>query len=196
VPTMKKNKLQDTNNHPSRITITNKFEALRHAETEGNTKHERKDPAPPPIFVPGITNLQRLPATIEQVVNSLNYTLKIINNDTIKIINKLEYHKAIIDILKEKKVEFHTYQPRQQRAYSVVIKNLHHSVQQELVREDIEQMGHKIRNLWNIRHRVTGIPLSLFILDIEPAANNSEIYHILIEYLQNVRVKIKPPHQK
>jgi hypothetical protein len=97
VPTMKKNRLQETNNHPPQITITNKFEALRHAETEGNIKHERKDTAPPPIFVPGITNIQRLTATIEQVVNRLNYTLKIINSDTIKIMtNKLEYHKAII----------------------------------------------------------------------------------------------------
>jgi hypothetical protein len=71
---MKKNKLQETNNHPPQITITNNFEALRHAEIEGDTKPERKDPAPPPIFVPGITNLQRLTATIEQVVNRLNYT--------------------------------------------------------------------------------------------------------------------------
>jgi hypothetical protein len=76
------------------------------------------------------------------------------------------YQKTIIDILKEKKVEFHTYQPRQQRAYKVVIRNIHHSVQQELVREDIERMGHKIRNLWDIRHRVSGNPLSLFFLDI------------------------------
>jgi predicted transcriptional regulator len=52
--------------------------------------------------------MQRLAAKIEQVVNRLNYTFKIINNDTIKIIlNKLEYHKAIIDIIKEKKVKFH-----------------------------------------------------------------------------------------
>jgi hypothetical protein len=86
VPTMKKNKLQETNSHPPQLTINNKFEALQHAETEGNTKHERKDPAPPPIFVPGITNMQRLTATIEQVVKRVNYTLKIINNDTIKII--------------------------------------------------------------------------------------------------------------
>jgi hypothetical protein len=43
--------------------------------------------------------MQRLIATIEQVINSLNYTLKIVNNDTIKIVtNKLEYHKTIIDI--------------------------------------------------------------------------------------------------
>jgi hypothetical protein len=63
VPTMKKNKLQGTNNHPPQIRLTDKFEALRHAETEGNTEHKRKDPAPPPIFVPGITNMQRLTAT-------------------------------------------------------------------------------------------------------------------------------------
>jgi hypothetical protein len=57
--------------------------------------------------------MQRLTATIEQVVNRLNYSLKIINNDTIKIItNKLEYHKEIKDILKDKKVEFHTDHPR------------------------------------------------------------------------------------
>jgi hypothetical protein len=91
--------------HQAQIMTTNKFEALQHAETEGNTKHERKDPAPPLIFVPGITNMQRLTATIEQVVNRLNYTLKIISNNIIKIItNKVEYHKTIIDILKEKNV--------------------------------------------------------------------------------------------
>jgi hypothetical protein len=106
----------------------------------------------------------------------------------------LEYLKTIIDILKEKKVEFHTCPPRQQRAYRVVIRNLHHSVQQELVREDTERMGHKIINLWNIRHRVTGNPLSFFFLDTEPAANNSEICHI--EFQQNMRVKIERPLQK
>jgi hypothetical protein len=51
-----------------------------------------------------------LTATSEQVINRLNYSLKIINSNTIKIITKkLEYHKMITDILKEKKVEFHTY---------------------------------------------------------------------------------------
>jgi hypothetical protein len=55
-------------------------------------------------------------------------------------------------------------------------------------------MGHKIRNLWNIRHRFSGNTLSLFFLEIEPAANNSDIYHA--EYLQNMRVKIEPPNQK
>jgi hypothetical protein len=105
----------------------------------------------------------------------------------------LEYHKTIKDLLKEKEVEFQTHQPRQQCAYRVVIGNLHPTVQQELVRGDIERMGHKIRKLWNIRHRVSGNPFSLFFLDFTPTTNNSEIYHI--KYLQNMSVKIEPPHQ-
>jgi hypothetical protein len=73
---MKKRKLQDTKNHLTHLTTTNKCEHQRHAETEGYTWHERKDPAPPPIFFLGIRNMQWLTATIEQLVNRLNYTLK------------------------------------------------------------------------------------------------------------------------
>jgi hypothetical protein len=116
VSTLKKNKPQGTNNSTTQIITTNKSEPLRHAETEGNSGHERKDPAQPPIFVAWITHLQRLTATSKQVVvvNRSNCALKIINSDTIKITtNQLENHKTITDILKEKKVEFHIYQPRQ-----------------------------------------------------------------------------------
>jgi hypothetical protein len=48
VPTMKKNKRLETNIHTPQITTTNKSEALRHAQTEGNTKHEKMEPAPTP----------------------------------------------------------------------------------------------------------------------------------------------------
>jgi hypothetical protein len=58
----------------------------------------------------------------------------------------------------------------------------------------MERIGHKIRNLLNIRHGVGGNLLSLFFLYADPAVNNGEIYHI--EYLQNMRVQIEPPHQK
>jgi hypothetical protein len=64
----KRTRLQNTNSHPTQLTTTNKFEALRHADTEGNARHEREDPAPTPIFVPPITNMQWLTATTEQVV--------------------------------------------------------------------------------------------------------------------------------
>jgi hypothetical protein len=78
--------------------------------------------------------------------------------------------------------------------YRVVIRNLHHSVQQEEVRQETERLGHKIIILWNIRHRVTGNLLSLLFPSLEPANNNNEICRI--EYLKNTRVQIGPHHQK
>jgi hypothetical protein len=51
----------------------------------------------------------------------------------------------------------------------------------------------KIRNLWNIRHRVTGNPLSIYFLDVKPAANNSETHYI--ECLKYMRAKIQTLYQ-
>jgi hypothetical protein len=139
--------------------------------------------------------MQRLTATIERVVNRLNYIFKIIKNGTIKIMtNKSDYHKIIIDMLKDKTGKFHAYKPRQQRACRVVIRNIRHSVEQELLREGIERMGHKIRKYESSDTGSLTTPLSLFFLDIEPAANNSEIYYT--EYLKKYEVQTEPPHQK
>jgi hypothetical protein len=68
VSTLKKNKPQGTHNSSTHIITTNDFEPQRLADTEGSTKRERNQPAPSPIFVPGITNMQQLTATVEQVV--------------------------------------------------------------------------------------------------------------------------------
>jgi hypothetical protein len=54
----------------------------------------------------------------------------------------------------------------------VVVRNLHNSPQQELMKEESERLGHKIRNRWIIKHRVTGYPLSLFFSGVEIAAND------------------------
>jgi hypothetical protein len=46
-------------NNPRQITTTNDFEPLRQAGIKGNSRHETKEPAVPPIFVPGTTVMQR-----------------------------------------------------------------------------------------------------------------------------------------
>jgi hypothetical protein len=49
---------------------------------------------------------------------------------------------------------------------------MHYSIEQEKLINEIEAHSHKVWNLWNIKHRVTGRPLSLFFVDLEPADNN------------------------
>jgi hypothetical protein len=93
---LKKNEPQGTDNSSTQKTSANNYEPLHQAETEGETEHEGKDPAPPPIFIPGITYVQRITATIEQVINRSDYTLKIINSDTMKIITNWNITKKEI----------------------------------------------------------------------------------------------------
>jgi hypothetical protein len=64
---------QGTNNNPTRITTSNNSEPQRHTENKGNSRHERENPALPPIFVPGTTNMQQLTAVTEEVVNRSHY---------------------------------------------------------------------------------------------------------------------------
>jgi hypothetical protein len=73
----------NTHNYFSRLT----------SEEDTDNIQRRKQPAPTPIFVPGIKNAQRLMTMIEEKIRRKDYTVKIIN-DTIKILTtKLEDHK-------------------------------------------------------------------------------------------------------
>jgi len=60
----------------------------------------------------------------------------------------------------------HTYQPKEERSYRVVIKYLHHSVDVQ------DKQGYKVRNIINTKHRVTKDSLNLFFVDLEPSDNN------------------------
>lgn len=72
---------------------------------------------PYPIFIPRGNRCQKsLTPLIEDTVNRIDDTLKTTSNNTIKITtSKFEQHRNVINMLKNKKVEFHTCKPRHQR---------------------------------------------------------------------------------
>jgi hypothetical protein len=109
--TPKRNKTQ-MNTSPEILTQSNRYTILTNEENTSNDNNlqKQKDPAPPPMFIPGIKNMQPLIIIIEGIARGKNYTVKVVSSDTIKIQTiELEYHKAVIDILKANKAEFHTY---------------------------------------------------------------------------------------
>jgi hypothetical protein len=58
---------------------------------------------------------------------------------------------------------------------------------------ELTQLGHRMRNIINVRHKITKEPLNTSFVDLETAANNKEVYNI--ETLQNIRITIEPPHK-
>jgi hypothetical protein len=95
--------------------------------------------------------------------------------------------------LNENNIIHHTYPPKDERAYRVAIKYLHHSIDTKEVAEELASQGHKVRNIINAKQRQTKEPLNLFFVDLEPAENNKDIYKI--RKLFNSSVPIEPPRK-
>ena len=123
------------------------------------------------------------------------YQCKILQNDTVKITTSTpETYRKLIRHLNSEKIIHHTYQMKQDRAYRVVIRNLHYSIPTEDIRADLQKQGHKVRHIFNIRHRVTKLPLSLFYVDLEPKENNKDVYNL--QYINNMKITVEPPNKR
>jgi hypothetical protein len=100
-------------------------------------------------------------------------------------------YRALIKLFKENGIYYHTYQLKEERAYRVVLKYLHHTTEVEDIRQELLALGHVARSIVNVHHRLTKEPLNLFFVDLEPANNNKDTYNITA--IQNKIIHIEPP---
>jgi hypothetical protein len=129
------------------------------------------------------------------VASKENYHTKTISNNTVLVYpHKPETYRRLISHLRENKIIYHTYQLKQERAYRVVIRDIHSSVSTQELAEELNTKGHQVRNIVNVRHRVTKEPLPLFFVDLEPKENNKDIYDL--QYLYNTKIRVEPPRNR
>ncbi|PNF25676.1 hypothetical protein B7P43_G16268, partial [Cryptotermes secundus] len=101
-------------------------------------------------------------------------------------------YRKMVREFKTQQIYYHTYQLKEDIAFRIVIHYLHHPTNIEDIKQELAELGHRVRNIINIHHRSTKEPLNLFFVDLEPAPNNKTNYDIT--GLQNRIVKIEPPH--
>jgi hypothetical protein len=196
--TRKRNQLTQNNTPENKIETHNRYGILTN-ETSLNSTEGSPNPTrnhkPPPIFIHGVINYGAMINQIRNIVEDEQYSTKSLSNNVIKI-NCVtpETYRTFIRYLKENDIYYHTYQLKEERAYRIVIKHLHHSTDIEEIRQELLELGHKARNILNAHHRITKEPLNLFFIDLEPAENNKEIYKITA--LQNKIIQIEPPRAK
>lgn len=175
------------------VATANRFEPLAQ-----NDKESEAAPLiiikPPPIFIPDVVKIAPLTTLIEKEIGK-EYCLKIIRSNEVKIQLKTEeQYSKITKVLKQNNIIFHTYQLKSEKKYRVVICNLHHSTDVENLKAELDELGHKAVNIYNIKHRVTKAPLSMFFVDLQAAANNKNIFNIKV--LQHTKIVIEPPKQR
>jgi hypothetical protein len=86
------------------------------------------------------------------------------------------------------------YEIKQNRAYRVVIRDVHHSSSTNEIKNELNEKGHLVRNIINVKHRATKEPLPLFFVDLEAQNNYKGIYQL--QFLQHCKIKVQPLRHK
>jgi hypothetical protein len=132
---------------------------------------------------------------IREVAEAEQYYTKITTNSVIKLnCTTPDTYRNLIKLFKENEIFYQAYQLKEERAYRIVLKYLHHSTDVEDICEELFDLGHANRNIVNVQHRITNEPLNLFFVDLEPAVNNKDKYNITA--LQNKIIQIETPRVK
>jgi len=108
-----------------------------------STKPARKA-KPPPIFISKLNDPSSLQQLLNQIAND-EFDLKNVNTGNFKI--QIKSSIAYTNIMKEFKTrnfEFHTYEPKQERSFKVVLKHMPPEEKIDEIKRDIEELGHKV----------------------------------------------------
>jgi len=150
---------------------------------------------PPPIFIRRINNCNSFCKNIKEVINGENFTCKSSTNGVKLSTKSSDSYRSVIKFLQYNKADFHTYQLKEDRAYRVVLRNLHHTTPIEEIKNELISHGHTPRNVTNVLQRNSKLPLPMFFIDLESALNNKDIFEIKSLHYTKIRIE-EPRHNK
>jgi len=75
----------------------------------------------------------------------------------------------------------------------IVIRNLHPSTPTEMIKTELELRLYEVRQVTQVIHKTSKIPLQLFFVDLEPIEHSNEIFKL--ESLLHTKIKIEEPHK-
>jgi hypothetical protein len=179
---------------PGPVPTSNRYEKLEDDCEESQDTPLIKVIKPPPIFVDGVSNIQPLTKMLNETVSE-EFELKVLRGEQVKIQPKTsQAYTTIVKELELRHTEFHTYKPKQDRSFRVVLRNMHPSTDVHELQTAIEELGHKVNNIWNIKQRATKKPLPIFYVELVPDSSNKQIYDT--KYLLQCRITFEPPHPR
>lgn len=181
---------------PPGVLTPNPFSPLTHEETADPTpvSKEPKPHKPPPIYVKSVSRYATFCEALSREVGRETFTCKARITDLIVNASTVESYRGIIRYLKSHNAEYHTFQLEEDKAYRIVIRHLHQSTPTEIIKNELSELGHTVRNVAPVIHPVTKQTLPLFFVDLEPKQNNSEVFQI--DTLCYCKIKIEEPHKQ
>uniref|UniRef100_A0A2S2R608 Nucleic-acid-binding protein n=1 Tax=Sipha flava TaxID=143950 RepID=A0A2S2R608_9HEMI len=172
----------------------NDFNAHSQGSHNSTTHTLKKKDLPPPIFIKGVIHFSELSKAFSDLIGPDSFSCKSTSTHLKLQPNTPENYRKIINFLNENEAQFHTYQLQSDKAFRVVIRNLHPSTLVSEISLALEEVGHSVRKVTNILHYQTKNPLPLFFVDLEPDGNNYDIFDITS--ILHTKIRIEEPHKQ
>jgi len=110
-------------------------------QTEPGEPQPPKNHKPPPIFHHGVINYSEMIKSISEVAEDEYFTKNMANNVIKLTCTTPDTYRNLIKHFKEKEIYYYTYQLKEERAYRVVLKYLHHTTEVEDIRQELFALG-------------------------------------------------------
>ena len=176
------------------IMIVNPPQQSTNEASDEITEPVKPPPTPPPIIVNGINDFVQLRLELIKLIGSENFLFKSSTNN-LKITTKnSDSYRSVVKFLDDQGAEYHTYQQRENKSFRIVIRNIHPSTPTNEVGIAIQEIGFTVRQVVNVRHKITKLALPIFFVDLEPAEINKDIFHVTS--ILHTKVKIEEPHKR
>lgn len=178
----------------------------QNSEPSPPNQRERK---PPPFYIRGVksttvlnTMVNKQGVKISEMKALANGELKIQPQQTedYRNLRKL-LDKPALESENDKKalgvLRYHTYQLREDKPFTVYVRNLHHSTEHEEIANELATLGYQVINITNIQikkryeNRSTLVKLPLFKVDLQPNENNRSI--LSLTTLLQFRISVELP---
>lgn len=196
------NSLTPQKNNPKRHQLEtgpsslNRFAALASNNNENANEvtlpQESQQPKPPPILIPNVGDIAKMVNKLSKVVERNEFYYKSYSDGQVRLnVKTVDSYRKITKYLDDNNIIFHTYQLKQERAFTAVIKGLHYTTPTDYIKANLILLGHQVRSVRNIKSRITKNPLPMFFVDLDPKSNNNEIYNI--KTFGNATVVIEAP---
>lgn len=148
--------------------------------------------APPAFYIEdNVNSVEGMITSFHKLTGNKSFVYKCVPN-FIKINAKtIQTYTTLRKFCKDNKLNHYTHQLKTQRAFKAVIKDLHHTYPISSLMEELQQKGHNVRRINKIWNKSTREPCNMFMVELEPAENNKEIYELI--YIDHCVVKVVAP---
>lgn len=164
---------------------------------EGDVKKtSKRESKPPPVIISNLANYNVINKALES--KNLKFKANIMNNKQVKInVETDNEYRELTKWLNEAKIEWHTYENKQNRPIRVMVRGLHPTcdpkdIMVELANKgfDVLDVVNKIKKYKNEEGKEYITRLPLFMMTFNNMEEIKKIYEI--QFLHNLRVKIEP----